>query len=138
MPVNLQCDESPLQVAEVERLWEEARQYRNFSDEQVNIRCVSAEEMRTLNGQYRGQDKATNVLTFSYPEEHDVALCLEVGRKEAAERGMSLRDYTALLLTHAFLHAAGLDHERSEREAEETKTAERIILERAGFSALSL
>lgn len=140
-----EAENLPLKLTEVERLWQETIRARDFPDETVNIKCVSPEQMRTLNKQYRGKDKMTNVLTFSYPStgsgqasEYDIALCLSVAEREAGERGVSLRDYVALLLVHAFLHAAGMDHERSYEEARDTEQAERKILQAAGFQAASL
>lgn len=134
----------PLKLTQVERLWQETIRARDFPDEAVNITCVSLEEMRTLNKQYRGIEKPTNVLTFSYgptPGEvasHDIAFCLPIAEHEAGERRVTLRDYVALLLVHAFLHATGMDHERSEEEADRTKQAERNILAAAGFETSSL
>jgi probable rRNA maturation factor len=138
MPINLQEDQLVLSLEDIERLWQVTRAWRDYPDDDVNIKTVSEEEMRTLNMQYRGKDAPTNVLTFSYEGEHDVALCLDVAREEAGGRGAELRDYTALLLTHAFLHVTGMDHERSEREAQNTEEAERKILRAAGFSAATL
>lgn len=137
MPINFQGESSPLTVAEVVRLWEETRTRRDFPDQEVNIKFVSADEVRTLNERYRGKDALTNVLTFSYEGEHDIALCLEVAAEEAQARGVALRSYVALLLVHAFLHATGMDHERSQTEARSTEQAERDILQAAGFSAAS-
>src|SRR5688572_26421307 len=117
MPIVLQCTEFPLSESETDALWRETIQHRRFSDDQVNIGCVTEEEMRALNQQYRGKDKPTNVLTFSYGNEHDIALCLLVAEQEAKQRGAGFKDYTALLLVHAFLHVTGMDHERSEVEA---------------------
>lgn len=115
------------------KLWQAARAYRQFPDDRVNVRVVSTEEIRKLNKKYRGKDKATNVLTFSYDKEHDIALCLDVAEREAEEKRVGERDYVAWLLVHAFLHATGLDHERSEEEAREMEQAERDILTRAGY-----
>lgn len=131
-------------MTEVVGLWERTRAERNFPNEAVNIKCVPEEEMRTLNKQYRGKDRPTNVLTFSYPAEndqpaeHDVALCLPAAEQEAKQRNMLLKDYVALLLVHAFLHVMGMDHERSPAEATATKKAEQEILTGAGFSATTL
>lgn len=129
----------------MERLWTETRQRRDWDDEAVNITCVSEDEVRTLNRNYRLKDAPTNVLTFSYPAavagqrgEHDIALCLPVAEREAKERGIALRDYVALLLVHAFLHATGLDHEQSpEAEAQMTQ-AEQEILSASGFAPINL
>lgn len=118
-------------------MWEATRRYRNWPDDQVNVRVVSEDEIHALNKKYRGKDYVTNILTFSYDHEHDVAVCLEVARQEAKERRVSERDYVAWLLVHAFLHATGMDHERSEEEARSMEKAEREILEQAGFPVIS-
>lgn len=138
MPIFLQSKDFPLKIAEVRTLWRETIARRGFSDAQVNIKCVSAEEIRTMNKHYRRKDKPTNVLTFSYEDEHDIVLCLPLAEAEAAGRGVKLRDYVALLLVHAFLHATGMDHEQSEEEERETEVAEREILRAAGFSENTL
>lgn len=114
------------------KLWQATRTYRDFPDDQVNVRVVSENEIRELNKKYRGKDKSTNVLTFNYDGEHDIAVCLEVAQREAKEKGVSEWDYVAWLLVHAFLHATGMDHEKSEEEAREMEQAEREILTKAG------
>jgi len=149
MPIVLQCDTFPLSLEEVRRLWAETRAHQDFLDEQVSVRCVSEDEIRRLNKEYRDRDAPTNVLTFSYgdvgeatelPEgaEHDVALCLSVAEREAAQRSVELRDYVALLLVHALLHVAGMDHERSAAEERASRAAEQVILEQSGFMSQSL
>lgn len=123
---------------EIQDLWRATRAYRKFPHEQVNVRFVSKEEIQRLNAHYRGKDKPTNVLTFSYDGEHDVAVCLEVAEGEARERGVRRRDYVARLLTHAFLHATGMDHERSAQAARQMEAAEAEILKRCGYRSVSL
>lgn len=134
----MQCNKCPLKSTDVDQLWLETIGLRRHTDDQVNVRCVSEEEIRRLNQRYRGKETPTNVLTFSYSSEHDVALCLSVAEREAEERGVSFRDYVALLLTHAFLHVTGMDHERSPLSAARTKQAEEKILQQAGFLNLTL
>ncbi len=139
MPVHLQCDDMVLTEEEIVALWQQAITFFRHADEEISVRCVSQEKIRSLNAIYRLEDRPTNVLTFSYGDGiHDIALCMEVASREAEQRAASLRDYTALLLVHAFLHALGLDHERSAEEAEKTAQAQRDILHRAGFSAGNL
>jgi len=148
MAAILQCRVFPLTEDEVSTLWANTTALFGHSKDIVVIRCVNEEEIRRLNLRYKKKDKPTNVLTFSYPSdpaggeraviEHDVAICLPVARREAAQRQITDRDYTALLITHAFLHAVGLDHEKSDAEADKTFTAEARILGQSGFSAINL
>ncbi|MBI1833666.1 MAG: rRNA maturation RNase YbeY [Candidatus Andersenbacteria bacterium] len=139
MPTVLQSEEEfVLTPSEVERLWQEVRKACEYPDDEVAVRCVSEEEIKKLNTKYRKKNHATNILTFTYDEQHDIALCLSVAEEESREQEVALRDYVALLLVHAFLHATGMDHERSEEEAENTEDLETTILSKSGFSAISL
>lgn len=138
MPIHLHCEDCPLRATEIQTLWKITRQNRKFPDAEVNIKCVSEDEVRTLNAQYRKKNKATNILTFSYSDEHDIALCIPVADREAKERGARRRDYIALLFVHAFLHVTGMDHEESPQEALDTAAAEHAILREAGFTPVSL
>ena len=148
MPTTLTCQNFPLTLQEVTSLWQATIAYCTFTDEEVSVSCASSQEIQQLNKTYRGHDRATNVLTFTYPvdaapfvttpAEHDIVVCLEVAEQEATERNVAYKDYVALLLTHAFLHAAGMDHERSSKEQALTQKAEEEILNTAGFSRVSL
>lgn len=139
MPVQFQCTFSPLSASDVTHLWQTTLLHQEAPDQEVGIRCLPEEEIAQINQTYRQAPHPTNVLTFSYGEkQHDIALCLPVIKKEAAARSLDVRDYFALVLVHGFLHALGLDHERSAKEAEETSRCEQEILLQAGFSAVSL
>ena len=148
MPIFLYADDVfSLTQQEVEELWSQTLKKTTSADEVVAVQCVSEEEIQRLNARYRKKDAPTNVLTFSYPdaenetsdtEEHDIALCMSVAKREAKERGATLRDYVALLLVHAFLHAVGMDHEESQEQARATIAFEQDILRASGFTPISL
>ena len=134
MPVTVLTDYLPMSYDEVSLLWSATIEALNTPDDVVNIQVVSIEEIQKLNKQYRHKDKPTNVLTFTYEGEHDVALCLDIARKEAEQNGVSLKDYVAWLVVHAFVHAAGVDHEESSAEEERMKNLEKMILKKSGFT----
>ena len=155
MPAKLQCDVALLSEKEVRKLWQAVCEYRQCRDDIVVVRCVEKEEIKKLNATYRHKNTPTNVLTFSYPTgddrqsydageksedkaEHDIAVCLDVAKVEAGERDIPLRDYFGLLIVHSFLHATGLDHERSSDEAKKMREAEQQILEACGFVSVWL
>lgn len=81
---------------------------------QVTVRIVGEVEGRALNRSYRGQDHATNVLTFDYAREPvvmaDLVLCAPVVKREALAEGKALASHYAHLLVHGALHAQGHDH----------------------------
>lgn len=104
-------------------------------DAQVTVRYVAEAEGRRLNGEYRGRDYATNVLTFIYetrPLSGDVVICAPVVAREARERGKSVDAHHAHLVVHGLLHLQGYDHERI-AEAERMEARERKILRSLGF-----
>jgi probable rRNA maturation factor len=98
----------------------------------LTLRLVGRVEGRALNLQWRGQDHATNVLTFAYgghPLQADLVLCLPVLRDEARAQRKSLRDHLAHLVIHGTLHAQGHDHE-NDRDAAVMESLETLILRR--------
>lgn len=93
--------------------------------------------LQTLNGQWRGKDKPTNVLSFPAaapgPMLGDIALSYDTLAREAADKGASLADHAAHLIVHGLLHLHGYDHEADD-EAEEMEALERRILEDLGIA----
>lgn len=104
---------------------------------EISVRVVGEAEGRALNLQYRGQDHATNVLTFDYAREPvvmaDLVLCGPVLEREAQEQLKSLQAHYAHLLVHGTLHAQGWDHEGGERRALEMEALEVLLLGSLGF-----
>lgn len=135
MFVFLGCKDFPITENDLLRLWETTRTNLQVPDDEVAMRCVSAEEIQRLNKEYRNKDAPTNILTFSYAPEgdHDIAICLEVARSEAESRSIPFRDYVALLVVHGLLHVCGMDHEESEKSLLAMKEKEREILLACGF-----
>ena len=102
--------------------------------------------LRELNRRWRGQDKATNVLSFPTPaapagsgrpgmprELGDVALACETVVREARDEERSLADHTAHLVVHGLLHLLGLDHD-IDREAAIMEGLEIEALARLGIA----
>lgn len=106
---------------------------------EVGIRLSGDEEVRSLNRQWRGLDKPTNVLSFS-PEEPgtrllgDVVIAWETTAREAKEQGKSLRDHLLHLVVHGMWHLLGLDHARSEAEAARQEYREQLALIHLGVA----
>ena len=106
-------------------------------DRELSIRLVGDAEMRRLNRRWRGRDRTTDVLSFPleegpFPEIAialgDVVISLDTARRQAEERGLSLRAEVDRLLVHGVLHLAGYDHEVSPREERRMKRKERRVL----------
>jgi probable rRNA maturation factor len=89
---------------------------------EVEVLLTDDRTLRRLNREWRGKDKATDVLSFPAPVElagisaGDLAVSLETAAKQAAEQGHVLRDEVRILLLHGLLHLAGMDHEVDDGE----------------------
>lgn len=106
-------------------------------DARIALVFVGTRAGRTMNRNFRGRDYATNVLTFAYddaprtsaPISADIVLCLPVLRREARERGRTLRAHLAHLVLHGVLHAQGYDHQ-TPRDAARMEAREIALLRR--------
>ena len=105
-----------------------------LSDRELSLSFVDDEEMREINGQYRGKDATTNVLSFAMddgdssfvsPLLGDVIISCDTAAREADDRGVTLDQRYSQLLVHGILHLAGYDHELGEEE--EAAMAEKSV-----------
>ena len=91
----------------------------------VSVLLAEDEQIRRLNREFRGKDKATDVLSFPAGEgagrtriAGDLAISVETAAREAEKRGHSLDLELRVLLLHGVLHLAGYDHETDSGEME--------------------
>jgi probable rRNA maturation factor len=70
-------------------------------------------ELRELNRRFRGEDYATDVLSFP---PGDIAISLDRARDQALEHGHPIEEELKILMLHGILHLAGMDHERDSGE----------------------
>jgi probable rRNA maturation factor len=107
---------------------------------EVSVRVVDSAEIQSLNSDYRGQDKATNVLSFpagrvtGLPADAvrtlgDIVVCAEVVSGEAASLAKPARDHWAHMLVHGTLHLLGFDHVMDKDATEMERLETRILAE---------
>nr|WP_239090160.1 rRNA maturation RNase YbeY [Marinomonas ostreistagni] len=102
---------------------------------EITIRIVDEDESQTLNHEYRGKDKPTNVLSFPFevpegielPLLGDLVICRQVVEREALEQQKPLLHHWAHMVVHGVLHLRGYDHIKDD-EAEEMEALETHIL----------
>ena len=117
-------------------------------DAELAIMLTDDAGIRTLNQNWRGIDKATNVLSFpalqppsgQEPEDTyaprmlgDIAIAYETTRREADEEEKSFSNHLSHLAVHGFLHLVGYDHEK-DGEAETMEALERKVLATLGIA----
>jgi probable rRNA maturation factor len=107
----------------------------------ISIRVVGSARSRTLNRDYRGKDRATNVLSFAGPGRlpkqawllGELVICAPVVALEARQQGKAVSAHWAHMTVHGVLHLLGFDHEVAV-QALKMETKEVQILDRLGFS----
>ena len=94
-------------------------------------------QIRTLNREWRGFDKPTNVLSFPAANTRDagslgdVIIAFQTVAREAKEEGKPIKHHLAHLAVHGFLHLLGYDHE-TDRDARKMERLEVKILKGLG------
>jgi len=89
------------------------------SESSATIAFVSDKRIRELNRQFRGVDKATDVLSFPAEEEFnlgDIAVSVDTAAVQAKENGLTFDGEIAQLILHGLLHLCGYDHETDNGE----------------------
>ena len=100
--------------------------------------------LKSLNKEFRGINKATNVLSFSYTETKsvnasnlsrilgDIIISLDTACSEANNSNIGLNAHVSHLVIHRVLHLIGYDHEL-DSDASIMENLEILALEKIGF-----
>ena len=79
---------------------------------ELSIALVRQARIRELNKRYRGENRVTDVLSFSYDGSGDIVICLGEVKKNAKRFGTTFKKELATCLIHGILHLSGYDHEK--------------------------
>jgi probable rRNA maturation factor len=108
----------------------------------LSVVLTSDDQIRELNREWRGKDRATDVLSFSQIEGEgpaarrvlgDVVISLDTAARQAAELGHDLEHEVSRLLVHGVLHLLGYDHERGGAAARRMEAEEKRLWELLGI-----
>jgi rRNA maturation RNase YbeY len=104
----------------------------------LGVTLVGDKEMRAMNLAYRGKDRTTDVLSFSQleglafdsqtAELGDIIISPAQAKRQAEERGHSLKQEMRILLIHGLLHLIGYDHEKSSYQAARMRKMEEELM----------
>ncbi|MCB9730516.1 MAG: rRNA maturation RNase YbeY [Deltaproteobacteria bacterium] len=107
-------------------------------ERELSIVLTDDATIRRYNATWRGEDKATDVLSFPMDEGEgappggggplgDVVLSLDTAAAQATEHGQSLEDELTFLLVHGFCHLLGHDHAEPDEAAQMRAEEERLL-----------
>lgn len=109
---------------------------------ELSLLLTDDKRIRSVNRDWRGFDKATNVLSFpaappgriaGSPALGDIVLAFETIAREAESEDKSFGDHLSHLVVHGLLHLLGEDHETQE-QAERMEALETAALARLGIA----
>ena len=116
-----------------------------FGEAELAVMLTDDAGIRTLNLNWRGIDKPTNVLSFpalqptgpGAPEDAprmlgDIAIAYQTARSEADDEQKPFDHHLSHLAVHGFLHLIGYDHEKDD-DAEAMESLETEILAQLGI-----
>jgi probable rRNA maturation factor len=149
--VILQRKVGALSQAALERFLLRARRAAGLRG-MANVLVTGSERMRALNRQFRGNNKATDVLSFPAAQAlsangrnahaGEIAISADIAAQNAARFGHSAAEEVKILVLHGILHLAGFDHERDNGEMarKEMKLRQALrlpaaLLQRSEFTA---
>ncbi len=106
----------------------------NYADFDLGIWLLDKNEMHHYNKEFRGKDKATDVISFPFHPElkagerivvhneddkniGDIMLCPEYIKEDLPNWNQSFEHRMRVLLVHAICHLLGYDHETDEDHA---------------------
>ena len=117
----------------------------NIDGAEVGVTVVSADEIRQLNRDYRGNDSVTDVLSFPQFDDMDelaeelvsndevlagdVVICYDRVLSQAEEFGTGVTREFVYLFTHSILHLLGYDHMEDDEKAVMRAREEMIMKE---------
>lgn len=125
--------------ADLERIALAALQAEDVPPAELGILITDVATVHDLNRRYAGEDKSTDVLSFSLREGEEfvspddterlgeVIISLDTARRQAEEAGRLLEAEVAHLLVHGILHLLGYDHAEPDEEREMRGREEEIL-----------
>ena len=117
----------------------ETLHYEGYDDNyEVSLSFVDNEEIHELNKEFRGVDRATDVLSFplltdefdvEIEEESlgDIVISLERALEQSEEYNHSFEREVCFLVCHSMFHLLGYDHDTEENTIEMREKEEHIL-----------
>lgn len=109
-----------------------------LDDREVTLVLVDDAAMRRLNREHRGEDTATDVLSYPTGEPDDLGIpavahlgdifiSIDTAERQASEHGHDLLTETLVLAAHGLTHLLGYDHQTEDSWDIFRETQQRIL-----------
>lgn len=104
-----------------------------FKKKEIALVLVDEAEIKTINKQFRGIDRVTDVISFEEDDEKnkrylgEIFICINKVYEQAKAYNHSNEREFAFLLIHGILHLIGFDHQNDEEEKKMVLEQEKIL-----------
>ena len=151
MNILINDEENLLTDAVMDRLYEATKivmEFHSINDDniEISLSLVDEEEIKSINNEFRGIDKITDVLSFPQFDNYefiinqdsdiialgDVVICNSIARAQAIEYGHSYEREFVYLFVHSLLHLLGYDH-MNETDKKEMRKKEDMVMNKLGM-----
>ena len=113
---------------------------QNVDNAIFSVIFVEDEEIHTMNRDYRGVDRVTDVISFAFEDNNDLVyneirmlgdiyICIPQMKRQAESYAHSEKRELSFLAVHGLLHLLGYDHMTEEDEKEMFSLQELILSE---------
>ena len=113
----------------------EVLSFLNKKNFEVSVHLVGDKKIRSLNVNWRGKDKVTDVLSFAAQEESfvksndlgDIFICVPQVKRQAKKQNIPYKEEFFRMLAHGILHVNGYDHITKKEETKMFALQERFV-----------
>lgn len=111
-------------MTKIEQWLRQIQELLECDDDDISVILVDDKEIKSINRQYLGKDRPTNVISFPMREDGfdnvaphllgDIMVSVDTAERQSEESDIPLEDMILFLMIHGALHLLGYDHETSE------------------------
>lgn len=126
------------ELEEVQKFMEYSLEYLKLDNVTFNIIIIDNDMIHTINREYRGIDRPTDVITFALEDDNtfislderilgDIYISIDRAKEQAIDYGHSLLRELCFLTIHGILHLLGYDHMKEDDEKVMFELQERVL-----------
>ena len=126
-------------IKDIESLLEKSIKFLNIENAMFNIIIIDDERIHSINKEYRGIDRPTDVISFALEDSDkvegmeirvlgDIYVSIETARRQAYEYFNTEKEELRFLIIHGLLHLLGYDHMKPEDEKEMMSLEEEVLI----------
>ena len=118
-----------INLALVKGVTEKFLKYYKIEGKEISVAFVGDKRIRTINSQYRKQDKITDVLSFNGEGDFlgEVVIDYQQIKRQAKKQKKSVKSELIFILVHGLLHLKGYDDDTEHKRLKMIELGEEFL-----------